>query len=89
MSLPLKDFRCGITEAIDMALEAQAAAFGADKASVAREVLQDWARRKAHEYRVYARRAHANGLQPELTGLETECGGVSVEDDGVSRRGRR
>lgn len=32
MSLPLKDFRCAITEAIDVALEAEAQAFGRDKA---------------------------------------------------------
>ena len=82
MSLPLKDFRLGITESIDMALDASAAAFGRDKAAVARDVLQEWAKRKAHEYRVYARRAAANGLQPELTGFETE-------DAGARRGGRR
>lgn len=82
MSLPLKDFRLGITEAIDIWLESEAIAFGTDKAAVAREILQDWAKRKAHAFKVAQRRMAANGLQPELPGLEPE-------DDGVSRSGHR
>lgn len=82
MSLPLKDFRLGITESIDIWLDAEAAAFGSDKAAVAREVLAEWAKRKAHAFKVAQRRLIANGLQPELTGLDTE-------DDGTGRQGRR
>jgi hypothetical protein len=82
MSVPLKDFRLGITETIDIALDAQASAFGKDKAAIAREVLAEWARRKIHEHKVMARRLQANGLQPELFGDETE-------DDGSSRNGRK
>lgn len=82
MSLPLKDFRLGITEAIDIWLDAEAAAFGSDKAAVAREILQDWAKRKAHAYKVATRRLHANGLQPELPWN-------GLEDDGVSARAIR
>ena len=82
MSLPLKDFRLGITESIDIWLDAEATAFGSDKAAIAREILQDWAKRKAHAYKVATRRMQANGLQPELPGLETE-------DDGVAARGGR
>ena len=78
MSLPLKDFRLGITESIDIWLDAEAAAFGSDKAAVAREVLAEWAKRKAHAFKVAQRRLVANGLQPELTGLDTE-------DDGSAR----
>lgn len=78
MSLPLKDFRLGITESIDIWLDAEATAFGIDKAAIAREVLHEWAKRKAHAFRVAQRRMTANGLQPELTGLDTE-------DDGASR----
>ena len=69
MSIPLKDFRLGITEGIDIWLS--------DKAAVAREVLQEWAKRKAHEHKVAMRRMQANGLQPELPGFETEEAGVS------------
>jgi hypothetical protein len=79
MSLPLKDFRLGITEAIDIWLDAEAVAFGKDKAAIAREVLQAWAKQKAHAYKVAARRLSANGVQPELFGDEPE-------DDGVSRK---
>ena len=82
MSLPLKDFRLGITEAIDIWLESEAIAFGTDKAAVAREILQEWAKRKAHAFKVAQRRMAANGLQPEFPGLDTE-------DAGVSRHGGR
>jgi hypothetical protein len=78
MSLPLKDFRLGITESIDIWLDAEASAFGKDKAAVAREILNEWAKRKAHAHKVAARRLTANGMQPELFGDDTE-------DDGVSR----
>lgn len=80
MSLPLKDFRLGITESIDIWLDAEAAAFGKDKAAVAREILNEWAKRKAHAHKVASRRLTANGMQPELFGEETE-------DAGVSRKG--
>lgn len=85
MSVPLKDFRLGITETIDIALDAQALAFGKDKAAIARDVLAEWAKRKVHEHRVMARRFAANGVQPELFGDETESAGVSTGDAGVSR----
>lgn len=82
MSLPLKDFRLGITEEIAAALEADAAAFDRTMESVAREILQQWAERKAHAYRVYARRVIANGAQAELPGIEPS-------DAGFTRKGRR
>lgn len=80
MSVPLKDFRLGITESIDIWLDAVATARGIDKAAVAREVLRDWAKVKVHEHKVALRRMQANGLQPELDGLE-------LEDDGAERKG--
>jgi hypothetical protein len=83
VSLPLKDFRLGITESIDIWLDAVAAANRTDKAQVAREVLQEWANRKRHEHSGAGRRLRANGLQPELPGFE-------MEDDGApAGRGRR
>lgn len=82
MAIPLKDFRLGITESIDIWLDAVAVANTADKAAIAREVLQEWADRKAHEHKVAFRRMRANGLQPELPGLE-------MEDDGIARKGRK
>lgn len=82
MSVPLKDFRLGITETIDIMLDAQATAFGKDKAAIAREVLAEWARKKVHEHKVMAKRLAANGIQPELFGDEPE-------DDGLSRSQRK
>lgn len=86
MSVPLKDFRLGITESIDIMLDAQALAFGKDKAAVAREVLAEWAKRKAHEHKVIARRLAANGMQPELFGDETEDDGSRPADAGGRRK---
>lgn len=82
MSLPLKDFRTGITESIYAALEARAAADETDMQSIARRVLQQWADREAHAYKVFARRVIANGPQTELPGFE-------LEDAGRSRKGAR
>jgi hypothetical protein len=82
MAIPLKDFRCAITEQIDAALDAQAAAFGKDKAAVAREVLGEWARIKHREHMMYGKRLRANGAQVELSWDE-------MEDDGASRSGRK
>lgn len=79
MSIPLKDFRLGITETIDIMLDAQAIAFGTDKAAIARNVLADWARKKVHEHKVMARRLAANGMQPELFGDEPEDDGVTAK----------
>ena len=80
MAVPLKDFRLGISEQIDAALDAQAAAFGKDKAQVAREVLGEWARIKHREHIMYGKRLRANGSQADF-------GWDELEDDGVSRRG--
>jgi hypothetical protein len=82
MAVPLKDFRTAIPEAVDMWLDAVAAANKADKAQIAREVLQEWADRKMHEHRLYARRARANGLQLDLAGFDEE-------EDGTARRPMR
>jgi hypothetical protein len=86
MSVPLKDFRLGITESIDIMLDAQALAFGKDKAAVAREVLAEWAKKKAHEHKVIARRLAANGMQPELFGDETDDDGSRPADAGGRRK---
>ena len=80
MSIPLKDFRLGITESIDIWLDAEATAFTTDKAAVARQILQDWAKRKAHAFKVAQRRFAANGVQPELQWSEPE-------DDGATAKG--
>lgn len=86
MAIPLKDFRLGITETIDIMLDAEAAAFGKDKAAIAREILAEWAKRKAHAYKVMARRFEANGMQPELFGEETAETGISRSAPAGGRR---
>jgi len=82
MAIPLKDFRLGITEHIDIYLDAEARAFGKGKATIAREILQEWAKRKAHAHKVAARRLSANGLQPEFDWND-------LEDDGAGSKGAR
>jgi hypothetical protein len=72
MSAPLKDFRLPIPEAVHLWLEAEAAAFNTDMQQIAREVLKDWARKKAHAYKVATKRMKANGLQMELVGEEDD-----------------
>lgn len=89
MSLPLKDFRLGITESIDIWLDADAVAFGTDKAAVARDVLAQWAKRKAHAFKVAHRRMASNGLQADWLGEEMEEDGVAPADAGASRKERR
>jgi hypothetical protein len=89
MSLPLKDFRLGITESIDVWLDAEAVAFGKDKAAVAREVLAEWSKRKAHAFKVAHRRLAANGAQTDWLGDETEDAGVMPADAGASRKAGR
>lgn len=86
MSLPLKDFRLGITEAIDIWLDAEAIAFGKDKAAVAREILQEWAKRKAHAFKVAHRRMASNGMQADWLGGEEEDDGAKPADAGRGRR---
>lgn len=55
-----------------MWLEAEAAAFGMEIQQVAREVLKEWSKKKAHAYKVATKRMKANGLQMELVG-EDDC----------------
>lgn len=82
MSLPLKDYRTAIPEAVDVWLDIEAQATGEDKAAIGRRVLREWAKAKQHAYTVATKRLQANGLQPELFGDQPE-------DDGIARKGRK
>ena len=62
MSIPLKDFRVPIPEAVHVWLDAEATAFSTDMQTVARGILKEWARKKAHAYKVATKRMQANGL---------------------------
>lgn len=82
MAKPIKDFSLALSESIHAALESEAEAFDKTMQGLAREILQDWANRRAHAYKVYARRVIANGNQTELPGFETG-------DDGIQRKLRK
>lgn len=82
MSVPLKDFRVPIPESVHVWLDAEATAFGIDMQVVARDILKEWAKRKAHAYKVATKRMSANGLQMELVGNDEE-------EDGSARSGRK
>lgn len=76
MSLPLKDFRTSIPEAVDLWLDIEALTTGSDKSAIAREILTQWAKSKAHAHKVAARRLQANGLTAELFGDDPADAGV-------------
>ena len=71
-----------LPEDVRAVLEAEAGAFDMDMQAVARRVLQEWADRRAHAFRVYQRRVLANGLQTELPGM-------GAADDGAARKSVR
>lgn len=60
------DLRMAIDESTDIWLEAERVATGAEKQAIARAVLREWAKKKAHAYKVATKLLKANGLQPEL-----------------------
>lgn len=83
MSLPLKDLgRFAVKESTHMWIEAEATAFGKTHHEIAREVLEEWAKRKAHAFKVAHRRLTSNGLQTDWLGDEPE-------DDGENRSARK
>lgn len=82
MSLPLIDMRVGFPEGTDVWIEAEALASGKDKQTIVREVMAEWAKRRAHAYRVATRRLASNGLQVDLPGLD-------ADGDGLTRTGAK
>jgi hypothetical protein len=82
MSLPGKDLRLDLTESLHAVLEAESLAFGRTMQSIATEVLQSWADKRAHAFKVYGRRLMANGLQLDLAGFEGD-------ERGSAGKGRR
>jgi len=92
MSLPLKDLRTGIPETTDLWLDIESAASGLDKATVARDVLGEWAKRKAHAFKVAYRKLQANGAQTDWLGDDdvgnARLSGGPPADAGMSRNRR-
>jgi hypothetical protein len=75
MALPLKDFRVQLPEFVDAILDAEAIGMHEDKQTIARMVLEEWARKRHRAHKVYAKRLRANGLQMELDGIDLEEAG--------------
>lgn len=82
MSLPLIDYRTRIDESSDLWIEIEAASLGIDKAAVGRMIFRDWAKNKAHAYKLATKRLRAKGIQTELFGDDEE-------DEGSKGSGRR
>lgn len=89
MALPLKDFRLGITESIDLWLESESRARRVDKALIAREVLVEWANVRARAFKFARRQMAGNGIQPELFGDDAEDDGEETADAGMRRNGKK
>lgn len=88
MSLPLKDLRTAIPEATDVWLEIESRATGKDKAAVAREILQEWAKSKAHAFKVAHRLLQANGAQTDWLGDDSVDEAIPAAVVGSGRKGR-
>lgn len=82
MSTPLKDFRVPLPEHVHTWLEADAEAFNVTMQDIARQILRDWAKKKAHAYKHATKRMQANGLQMDWAWDE-------MEETGVARSGRK
>jgi len=78
MAKATKELRIMLPEFVDLVLDAEAVGAHEDKQTIAREVLEKWARQRHRAFKVYAKRMKANGLQMELDGIDPE-------DDGASR----
>lgn len=89
MSLPLKDLRTAIPDTTDVWLEIESRATGKDKAAVAREALNDWAKEKAHAFKVAHRLLQANGAQTDWLGEDSVDAAIPAASVGTSRTGSR
>ena len=88
MSLPLKDARTAIPEATDMWLDIESRASGIDNAAVMRDVLNEWARGKAHAFKIAYRLLRANGAQTDWLGDDSVDEAIPAAVAGVSRKPR-
>lgn len=88
MSLPLKDLRTAIPDTTDVWLEIESRAIGVDKAAVVREVLNSWARDKAHAFKIAHRLLRANGAQTDWLGEDSVDEAIPAAVNGTSRKPR-
>ena len=88
MSLPLKDLRTAVPESTDVWLEIEARATGVDKAAIVRDVLNEWAKGKAHAFKVAHRMLRANGAQTDWLGDDSVDDAIPAAVNGTSRKPR-
>lgn len=88
MSLPLKDLRSAVPEATDVWLEIESRASGVDKAAVVRDVLNEWAKSRAHAFKVAHRLLRANGAQTDWLGDDSVDEAIPAAVAGVTRKTR-
>lgn len=86
MSLPLKDLRTAVPESTDVWLEIESRASGVDKAAVVRDVLNEWAKGKAHAFKIAHRLLQANGAQTDWLGDDSVDEAIPAAVAGTSRK---
>ena len=89
MSIPLKDLRTAVPDVTDVWLEIESRATGKDKAAVAREALNEWAKEKAHAFKIAHRLLQANGAQTDWLGEDSVEAAIPAAVTGASRTGSR
>jgi hypothetical protein len=77
VSLPLKDFRLGITAEAHAVLRAYAEARGVEMQDVVRDLLSAWAAKEIHAASVLIRSLEREGLMSDRRGTPTESAGVT------------
>ncbi len=86
MSLPLKDLRTAIPETTDVWLEIESRATGRDKAAIARDALNEWAKEKAHAFKIAHRLLQANGAQTDWLGDDSVEAAIPAAGGGGGRK---
>lgn len=89
VSLPLKDLRTAVPDTTDVWLEIESRATGKDKAAVARDALNEWAKGKAHAFKVAHRLLQANGAQTDWLGEDSVEAAIPGAVAGNARKDSR
>jgi hypothetical protein len=77
VSLPLKDFRAGITAEAHAVLKAYAEARGLEMQDVVRDLLSEWAAKQIHAASLLIRTLEREGLMADRRGTPAESSGVT------------
>lgn len=71
MSLPLRDFRGGVTHLTHAALDARSRATGKTMQDILRDVMHEWALGEYEAASLLTAAAERDGLVPESTGKDS------------------